>query len=202
MTSAESSMHDLDLGVDVIHRLLPHRPPFLFVDRVVSFGATARGPIVRAARLISSSDPAFVGHFPGLHLWPGVLTIEAMGQASQLAETLGYIVERFEREGASAEDAMRALKALERVHRMERGPATRAAQQFEALLAAEKPRIGLSAAVDVRFSEPVFAGSRLDLEAVRTHVSGAVRRYDVSAKVEGRIVAKGSMTASIVEPEP
>ena len=62
-----------------IRVLLPHRRPFVFVDRVTRLD-TANGVIV--ARYDSQQDSSLLaGHFPGRPVWPGVLQIEAVGQA-------------------------------------------------------------------------------------------------------------------------
>jgi 3-hydroxyacyl-[acyl-carrier-protein] dehydratase len=75
------------LPVDVtrIMGMLPHRYPFLLVDRVVEFEAGKR---VRAIKNVSFNEPYFQGHFPGHPVMPGVLVIEAMAQAGGLLTQL------------------------------------------------------------------------------------------------------------------
>jgi 3-hydroxyacyl-[acyl-carrier-protein] dehydratase len=60
-----------------IQSLLPHRFPFLLVDRVVSLEADK----ITAIKNVSLNEPFFPGHFPGMPIMPGVLIIEAMAQA-------------------------------------------------------------------------------------------------------------------------
>ena len=60
-----------------ILRILPHRPPFLFVDRVTHL--TAGGSII-GVKTVDPSEPWFAGHFPGEPVFPGVLLLEAMAQ--------------------------------------------------------------------------------------------------------------------------
>ncbi len=62
-----------------IETLIPHRLPFLLVDRCFDY---VEGVSIRAIKCVSSNDPYFQGHFPGRPLMPGVLQVEAMAQAS------------------------------------------------------------------------------------------------------------------------
>lgn len=72
------------LGYREITKVLPHRYPFLLVDRVV---AVEPGKRVRAYKNVSANEPFFTGHFPGLPVMPGVLQIEALAQASAMLVT-------------------------------------------------------------------------------------------------------------------
>jgi 3-hydroxyacyl-[acyl-carrier-protein] dehydratase len=62
-----------------IESLIPHRFPFLLVDRCFDY---VEGQSIRAVKCVSANEPFFQGHFPGRPLMPGVLQIEAMAQAS------------------------------------------------------------------------------------------------------------------------
>ena len=68
-----------------IERLLPHRYPFLLVDRVVEFQKDKR---VLAYKNVTCNEPFFTGHFPGHPVMPGVLVIEALAQAGGLLTQL------------------------------------------------------------------------------------------------------------------
>jgi 3-hydroxyacyl-[acyl-carrier-protein] dehydratase len=71
-----------------IQSLLPHRFPFLLVDRVVSLETDK----ITAIKNVSLNEPFFPGHFPGMPIMPGVLIIEAMAQAGGIlaARTSDY----------------------------------------------------------------------------------------------------------------
>ncbi len=69
------------LDVEAIQQILPHRPPFLLVDRVV---AVEPGVRLVAWKGVTMNEPFFVGHFPGKPVMPGVLILEALAQACAL----------------------------------------------------------------------------------------------------------------------
>ena len=73
------------LNVREIMARLPHRYPFLLVDRVVSYEA---GRTLTAVKNVTYDEPCFTGHFPGQPIFPGVLIIEAMAQATGLLGSL------------------------------------------------------------------------------------------------------------------
>ena len=69
-----------EIGLDVkeIMNYLPHRFPFLLVDRIVTL---VHNEYVDAYKCVSINEPFFQGHFPGLPVMPGVLILEALAQA-------------------------------------------------------------------------------------------------------------------------
>jgi 3-hydroxyacyl-[acyl-carrier-protein] dehydratase len=75
------------MPVDVarIQELLPHRYPFLLVDRVLELEPNQR---ILAAKNVSINEPFFQGHFPGHPVMPGVLVLEALAQAGGLLTQL------------------------------------------------------------------------------------------------------------------
>ena len=84
MTDATASV-TLPVRSDEIERLLPHRYPFLLVDRVVEFEKDKR---VLAYKNVTCNEPFFTGHFPGHPVMPGVLVVEALAQAGGLLTQL------------------------------------------------------------------------------------------------------------------
>jgi 3-hydroxyacyl-[acyl-carrier-protein] dehydratase len=73
------------LDAEAIQRLLPHRPPFLLVDRVTSWSPNGR---LTALKAVTMNEPFFMGHFPGHPVMPGVLVLEALAQACALLAIL------------------------------------------------------------------------------------------------------------------
>ena len=68
----------MTLTIQEIMDFLPHRYPFLLIDRIVEFERAKR---VVAIKNVTMNEPFFQGHFPGHPLMPGVLIVEAMAQA-------------------------------------------------------------------------------------------------------------------------
>jgi 3-hydroxyacyl-[acyl-carrier-protein] dehydratase len=66
------------LDIQQIQSILPHRYPFLLIDRVLEIERKKR---ILALKNVSANEPFFSGHFPGRPIMPGVLIIEAMAQA-------------------------------------------------------------------------------------------------------------------------
>jgi 3-hydroxyacyl-[acyl-carrier-protein] dehydratase len=78
MTSKDQPAVQLPIDVERIAAMLPHRYPFLLIDRVVAF---EHGKRLTAIKNVTINEPFFQGHFPGHPVMPGVLIIEAMAQA-------------------------------------------------------------------------------------------------------------------------
>ncbi len=75
-------------GRDEIKRIVPHREPFLLVDRLT--GVSFDGEAIAGSRFISADDPLFAGHFPDYPVYPGCLEVEMIGQ---LGLCLHYFLE-------------------------------------------------------------------------------------------------------------
>jgi 3-hydroxyacyl-[acyl-carrier-protein] dehydratase len=78
LASQDRSQHTM-LGRSDIEALLPQRQPFLFLDRVTFVDRSA--PMIVCRYDLAGSESIFGGHFPGRPVWPGVLQVEAIGQA-------------------------------------------------------------------------------------------------------------------------
>lgn len=74
-----SSEIQLPIGVNIIKTLIPHRYPFLLVDKIIALDIEAK--TIVGQKNVSHNEPYFQGHFPGQPIMPGVLIIEALAQA-------------------------------------------------------------------------------------------------------------------------
>jgi len=72
---------DGGLNTDEVMQILPHRYPFLMVDRIVDFEGENK---VTGIKLVSINEPFFQGHFPGHPVMPGVMLVEAMAQVASI----------------------------------------------------------------------------------------------------------------------
>lgn len=160
-----------------IRKFLPHRFPFLLVDRVLSIEpkgdisaprgtADKIGTKVVAIKNVSFNEPMFQGHFPEFAIFPGVLTIEAMAQTATFA-TYPFIAHDPEQ--------------------MKRG--------FSVIL------LGVD---DVRFRKPVVPGDVLRIEAEIDKCRGSIWGFKCVATVDGVTVAEAKILAnmSLEGPKP
>jgi len=76
----------LEFDISKVLELLPHRYPFLLVDRVLEF---EQGKSLTAIKNVSINESFFQGHFPGQPVMPGVLILEALAQATGLLSFAG-----------------------------------------------------------------------------------------------------------------
>ncbi|MEP7247575.1 MAG: 3-hydroxyacyl-ACP dehydratase FabZ [Gammaproteobacteria bacterium] len=79
MTEEESGREKITLDINAILIQLPHRYPFLLVDRVT---ALEKGKSIRALKNVTYNEPFFPGHFPHRPVMPGVMIIEALAQTA------------------------------------------------------------------------------------------------------------------------
>lgn len=81
------------LSINEIREMLPHRYPMLMVDRVIDYA----DDWLLATKAVTVNEPVFQGHFPNHPIFPGVLILESMVQASAIMASLGL--------GAKADDS-------------------------------------------------------------------------------------------------
>ncbi|MDR2388011.1 MAG: 3-hydroxyacyl-ACP dehydratase FabZ [Deltaproteobacteria bacterium] len=153
--------------INEIMKLLPHRPPFLLVDRVV---ALEPWKSLVAYKNVTINDDFFLGHFPGTPVMPGVLVLEAMAQTSMLLLNFSY------------------------QYHMDQAPDEVKELNNEQDLSG---RIAYFASCDkVKFRRPVVPGDRLDLQASFVRFGGRLWKVTGKATVEGQRTAEAEMTAT------
>lgn len=142
------------LDIQRVMEILPHRYPFLMVDRVVDIV-----PYVSAVGIknVTIGEPYFQGHFPNHPVMPGVLVIEAMAQSAAVLVVYSL--------GAEA-----------------------------------KGKLVYFVSVDsVRFRKPVVPGDTLNVHVRKERRRGKVWKFRCEAKVDGTIVAEGTVAAMTVD---
>ena len=72
----------MELNANQIQEIIPHRPPFLLVDRITDYEP---GVWTKGRKAVTVNEPFFAGHFPQHHVMPGVLIIEALAQVGAVA---------------------------------------------------------------------------------------------------------------------
>ena len=162
--------------LDDIQAILPHRPPFLFVDRVTMLVPDKE---IEAERTIRDDEPFFTGHFPQKHIMPGVLVTDALAQTSGLLWGLSKKVAG----GASTSSKEGAVLAKEP----------------PPVGDVEAPQIFFLASANMKFVNPSFPGETLTLHAWFERSFGALFSYTVDAHVKRKLIAKGNLTLAMME---
>ena len=191
----------LHLGSNIVEMLIPQRRPFLMVDRVDAFVA-APIPSIEAGRHITANEIYFAGHFPDLHLWPGSLTIEGMGQTAAVLATLLVMQRAADRDGHDPAALLEGLRNLQLGFDLHPGHQPDAAARFLDWLSTIPRTLAVGAAVDVKLLRPVFAGQRLDYRVSLTTELDEMMRFDAEAVVSGVTVARGIMTGAWLPRAP
>ncbi len=158
------------LNINQIQKFLPHRAPFLLVDRILEIHPVGDlsapppqaqvGTRVIGLKSVSFNEPYFQGHFPNFAIMPGVLIIETMAQVASF----------------STYPAME--KDLDRL-----------AKTFQCILA------GVDGA---RFRKPVVPGDLLRIQTEVVRCRGKLWVFQCSASVEGKTVAEVELIANMI----
>ena len=165
-----SELSPFYLDTRKIQEFLPHRYPFLMVDRILEI--TGPGPLdddspksklgikVRGVKNVTMNEPYFTGHFPDLPIMPGVQIIEAMAQVSSFSIYPTYVKKREEFKDG-----------------------------FQCFL------VGVDGA---RFRSPVTPGDVLIMETEVTMPRSTMWGFKGRATVDGKLVAEANILANII----
>jgi 3-hydroxymyristoyl/3-hydroxydecanoyl-(acyl carrier protein) dehydratase len=171
------------IGADVIAYLTSVKHPMIMVDRIVHYNSNPLFLI--AERYVSANEPAFVGHFPNMKLWPGVFTLEGLRQACFLLHILKDLEEA------------NLLKGLTELHnRQILRPQInhKLCQSVFDYLEARKMYDADLYSTSIKFLEPVFAGSLITYHCMRDE--NDLHVWSVKALVDDRLIAKGKIIQS------
>lgn len=157
------------LGIDQIQKFLPHRAPFLLIDRVLEIhpkgdlgdlsSDSKVGVKVVAIKNATFNEAHFQGHFPGFAIMPGVLILESMAQAASMS-LYPYLKDKIGGE-----------------------------QEFSCIL------VGIDG---VRFRKPVVPGDQLRIETTVTKGRAKIWGFHCEATVDGQKVAEADLLANLV----
>jgi 3-hydroxyacyl-[acyl-carrier-protein] dehydratase len=163
-------MSEFRLSIERIQEFLPHRAPFLLVDRVLEIHPTGdlndlssnnkTGTRVVAIKNVTFNEGFFQGHFPGFAIMPGVLITETMAQTASFS-LYPYMYRELEKY---------------------RG-------KFQCIL------VGVESA---RFRKPVVPGDTLRIESTVSKTRGKLWAFSCQATVDGQKVAEAEILANLV----
>ena len=162
------------LGPDDVLKILPHRYPFLMVDKVLEIKTSTplklgmseaeinnarTGSFARTIKNVTFNESQFQGHFPDNPIFPGVLTIEAMAQSSAFV-TVPFVA---------------------------------------ATNGGKLPRLGVVlAGIDhVRFRRPIRPGDQMEIQVTATQCRGPIWTFEAIVLVEGKKSAEGGFLAHL-----
>ena len=158
------------LNINQIQRFLPHRSPFLLVDRILEIHPVGDlsepppsakvGTKVVALKNVSFNEPYFQGHFPGFAIVPGVLLIETMAQVASFSVYPGM------------------AKNIDQM-----------SKDFQCIL------VGVD---NARFRKPVVPGDSLRIETDVTKCRGTLWGFHCSITVDGERVAETDLLANLL----
>jgi 3-hydroxyacyl-[acyl-carrier-protein] dehydratase len=162
------------LNIEQIRKFLPHRQPFLLVDRVLEIHPTGDvgdlssngkvGTRVVAIKNVSYNEAFFQGHFPEFSILPGVMIIEIMAQAASFSLYPNLMA-----------DTGRGGEGL--------------SKDFQCIL------VGVDSA---RFRKPVVPGDTLRIETTVTKCRGRLWAFSCVALVDGQKVAEAEIMANLI----
>ncbi len=172
-SSLQSNESQYRLNIERIQEYLPHRAPFLLLDRILEIHPVGKlndltedgkiGTRVVSLKNVSFNEPHFQGHFPGFAIMPGVLILETMAQTASFS-LYPYL----------------------------QGQLDRFRGKFQCIL------VGVESA---RFRRPVVPGDTLKIETVVTKSRRQLWGFQCTATVDGQKAAEAEILANLILDE-
>ena len=173
----------LILGSDAIAYLTPFQHPLIMVDRIIYYSSSPLSLI--AERYISANEPAFVGHFPNMKLWPGIYTMEGLRQACYILQSLHELEEA---------NMLQGILELNKRHILQPQINNERCQEVIEFLRTKESIDPDLFSIKIKFLEPVFAGTVIRFHCSNDYNSPNI--WFVEASVNERIIAKGTIVQS------
>lgn len=169
------------IGADVITYLSGLKHPMIMVDRIINYNSDP--PALVAERYVSANESAFVGHFPGLKLWPGIYTLEGLRQACYLLHILCKLEEA---------DLLKGVLELHNRQILRPQINHELCTSVMEYLKYNKTTDPDLFSIRIKLLEPVFAGSLIRYHCFRDNKNPGL--FSVEAVVDERMIAKGEIT--------
>ena len=189
------SSYKLSLGPEIVQRLMPHRRPYLMVDRIVSFSSEP-APCLRTVKYLSVNEPFFDGHFPRIALMPGAMSFEGLGQTAHLLAVICALRDGLLALGSSEQELFDGLANVEYGYTLNPAFKPEKAGDFNRIvdkLAASS--YGMVGAAHLKFLEPVFPGNPVEFEAALSGTFDDYQNFQVEAFVNCRTKVKGTLSS-------
>jgi 3-hydroxymyristoyl/3-hydroxydecanoyl-(acyl carrier protein) dehydratase len=171
------------IGADVIAYLAAVKYPMIMVDRIICYKSDPLSLI--AERYVSANEPAFVGHFPNMKLWPGIYTLEGLRQACYLLHILHELEEA---------DMLKGVIELHNRQTLRPKIDHELCQGVIDYLKNSKMYDPDLFSIRIKLLEPVFAGSLIKYHCFRDAYD--LHYWSVKAMVDDRLIAKGIIIQS------
>lgn len=168
------------IGADVITYLTGINHPMIMVDRIINYNSNPLSLI--AERYISANEPAFVGHFPNLRLWPGIYTLEGLRQSCYLLQILHKLEEA---------DLLKNLLELHNRQILRPQINHELCNNVIDYLKWCKMTDPDLFSIRIKLLEPVFAGSLVRYHCLKK--SNDPHCFSVNAVVNERVIAEGEI---------
>lgn len=160
------------LSADQIRELIPHRWPFLLLDRVIALKPGKSGV---GLKNVTVSEPFFEGHFPQESIMPGVLIVEALAQLTAVVYGTGALA------SIEGNDEIAATTEMVTID-----PDIDIASRVGYLVAIK----------DMKFMKPIVPGDQVRLEVHIGRKFGMLSQVKVAAYVQRECVVRGALTVS------